>query len=81
MEQIRLKQLIDHLQKQYEEHGDLPVYYCNDALIGKETCLPKPSKIYSYKSYDMLTSDSLDIEDGDLHDVNLEKPIIKGIII
>lgn len=81
MEQIYLKQLIDHLQKQLEEHGDLPVYYCDDARIGEQNYLPEPSKVYSYKSHDMLNNDSLDIQDKDLYDVNLAKPIIKAIII
>ncbi|WP_342488554.1 hypothetical protein MKX67_18430 [Cytobacillus sp. FSL W7-1323] len=81
MEQVYLKQLIEHLESQLDEHGDLPVCYCDDALIGKETGLPIPSKIYSYKSYDLLNSDSLDVLDENLYDVDLEKPIIKAIIV
>ncbi|MBL4951101.1 hypothetical protein JK635_02450 [Neobacillus sp. YIM B02564] len=80
-EQIKLKQLIEHLQKQLKEHGNLPVYYCDDAVIGKQSWLPKAVKIYSYKSYDMLNSGNLEEKDEDLYDVNLEKPIIKGIIV
>ena len=82
--QIKLSQLIVHLQEQFKEHGDLPIYYCDDAIIGKQRHLPKAVKIYSYKSYgmyDMLSSGNLEEKDEDLYDVNLEKPIIKGMII
>ncbi len=80
-EQIHLKQLIEHLQKQLKEHGDLPVYFEDDGLIGKETILPKPYKIYTHKYYRFLREGPLDIEDEDLYEVDLTKPIVKGIII
>lgn len=79
--QVYLKQLIEHLQKQLEEHGDLPIYFNDDGRIGRETMLPKPYKIYTHKSYGFLTEGSLDVEDEDLYKVDLEKPIVKTIIV
>ncbi|OAK70158.1 hypothetical protein ABB05_12885 [Lederbergia galactosidilytica] len=78
---MKLSQLIEHLQNQLEEHGDLPIYYCDDARIGKQTYLPEACKIYSYKSIDLLNYGKLDEVNEDLYDVNLKKPIIKGLIV
>ncbi|UTI41098.1 hypothetical protein [Niallia sp. RD1] len=79
--QIYLKELIEHLKKQFEEHGDLPIYFEDDGRIGKETMLPKVNKIYTHKTYGFLNDGSLEVEDENLYEVDLDKPIIKAILI
>ncbi|WP_405169335.1 hypothetical protein [Paenibacillus sp. FSL H3-0286] len=88
MTQIKISEYIDTLQKIKEEHGDLGMFEYNDyATISKVSYLPKPQKIYSQKWVDAdymkneLSNARIDIEDKDLYNVNLKKPIIIGVVI
>lgn len=87
---MKVSQLIKKLQIIQEEYGDLDVYEYNDwATINKfeGNSFPKVSKIYSQKWEDAehmkneLSNGNLDEKDEELHDVDLTKPIVKGVII
>lgn len=44
MAQIMLKELIANLQKTYNEHGNLPVYQSDDAIISEARLFPEAKK-------------------------------------
>ena len=79
--QIHLGELIAHLQAQQEMHGDLPVYYYDDAFIGEQQQLPRVSKIFTVKEHGLLNDETCDVEDKDLYGADLDKPVVKGIIL
>lgn len=81
MDQLTLKKLIEHLQNTYKEHGNVPVYATDDARVFEASYYPTVQKIYSYKEYDMLNTGGLKEKDEELYDVNLEKPIIVGLVL
>ncbi|OMD67632.1 hypothetical protein BSK50_30020 [Paenibacillus odorifer] len=85
---MKISEYIEALQKIKEEHGDLDMFEYNDwATISRVGFLPKPQKIYSQKWLDAdymkgeLSNGNIDIEDKDLYDVNIKKPIIFGVVI
>ncbi|WP_440110270.1 hypothetical protein [Paenibacillus sp. QZ-Y1] len=85
---MKLNELIKSLQEIKEEHGDLDLYTYNDwATISKFNTLPKVNKIYSQKweewdrMQNELSNGDINTEDEDLYDVDLRKPIVKGLVI
>jgi|GEM_PF-2868175 len=81
--QVTLSQLIEHLQGQLEEHGDVPVYSLNheswlvypaefEYFFGKWEDTPKIMDIYTNIHGNESTSD---------RNVDTTKPITKGLVL
>ena len=86
---MKISEMIETLQELQEEHGDLELYESDDAAIFKYQGEYKPlvCKIYSQKWEDaewmkgQLSDGSLGTKDEDLYDVDLNKPIIKAVLL
>lgn len=87
---MKISKMIEKLQQIKEEHGDLSLYEYNDwATISRieSDYIPRVAKIYSQKwegaehMRNELSYGNLDEKDEELHDVDLIKPIVKGVII
>ena len=82
--------MIAELQKLKDEHGDLDIYENTDwGTVQKRESRYKPyvRKIH-YKKFedddalrDELHYEDVDVEDKDIYDVDLTRPIVKGIMI
>lgn len=85
---MKISKMIQKLNVIYEEHGDLDIYEHNDwATISPYDFSPKVNKIYSQRwedaphMRDELSNGNLNELDNELHDVDLSKPIVIGVII
>ena len=85
---LKISEMIKYLQNIQEEHGDLDLYtYTDLATVQKYSYQPKVYKIYSQKWEDAehmrneLSNGDLNERDEDLYDVDLTKPIVKGLVI
>lgn len=85
---MKISEMIQKLNAINEEHGDLDIYEHNDwATISPYEFSPKVNKIYSQKwedaphMRDELSNGNLNEQDNELHDVDLTKPIVIGVII
>lgn len=87
---MKVSEMIKRLQKIQSEHGDLEIYeYTDWAFLRKyeTSSFPTVDKIYSRKHEDAeymrdeLSSDDLEVADEELDDVDLTKPIVKGVVI
>ena len=87
---MKISGMIDHLKSIQEFHGDLDVYeYTEYATIAKRenNYLPKVDKIH-YKKHeefeslqDELYNDDASIDDKDIYDIDLSRPIVIGVVI
>lgn len=85
---MKISDMIKNLQEIQNEHGDLDLYeYTDWATTDKYSSKPKVYKIYSKKwedaehMRDELSNGELEENDVDLYDVDLTKPIVKGVIV
>ena len=88
---MRVTEMIKALQDIEKEHGDLEIYeYTNMATVAKYegySLRPRVDKIYSQKwehaawMRDELSNGELEEADEELYDVDLTKPIVKGVLI
>lgn len=85
---MKVSEMINKLQEIKNEHGDLDVYEHTDwATIAKNSFQPTVYKIYSQKwegfehMKNELSEGNLDTADSDLYDVDLTKPIVKGVVV
>ena len=87
---MKTSEMIEKLQEIKNEHGDLEIYeYTDWATVAKfkSSLTPRVAKIYSQKwegyehMQNQLSDGNLDENDEDLHDVDLNKPIVKGLLI
>lgn len=87
---MKITDMIKALQAIEKEHGDLDIYeYTDWATITKLDGIyrPKISKIYSQKwekaehMRGELSDGNLNEKDAELYEVDLTKPIVKGVII
>ncbi|WP_405101686.1 hypothetical protein [Oceanobacillus sp. FSL H7-0719] len=87
---MKVSEMIKKLQDIEREHGDLEIYEHTDwATITRFESVYRPevAKIY-YQNWEdashmrnELSDGRLDVADADLYDVDLSKPIVKGVII
>lgn len=85
---MKISEMIQKLKAINEDYGDLDIYEYNDrATISPYEFSPKVNKIYSQKWEDVphmrdeLSNGNLNEQDNELHDVDLLKPIVIGVII
>jgi hypothetical protein len=87
---MKISEMIERLKTIQAEHGDLELYeYTDYATIMKRenAYLPRVDKIH-YKKHDdfqslvnELHNEDINVNDEDIYDVDLSKPIVKGVVI
>ncbi|AAU85056.1 hypothetical protein BCBBV1cgp9 [Bacillus phage BCASJ1c] len=87
---MKISQMIKQLQDIKEEHGDLDLYEYSDiaTIIKRENAyLPRVDKIH-YKKHadypslkDELHNEDLSVSDENIYDIDLSRPIVKGVVI
>lgn len=91
MEQLMLKELIDSLQKAYNEYGDIPVYYRDDGWLEKaDYRFANVSKFYYYRreDEDFLEDDDINLVCDDVatdndsltYPIDSDKPVFTAML-
>lgn len=87
---MKISEQIAKLQAIQEKYGDIDVYEytdCGTVQPFQSTMRPEARKIYSQKWEDAewmentLSDASIDEIDEEIHDVDLSKPIVVGVVI
>jgi hypothetical protein len=84
---MKISELIEDLQKLQKDHGDLNVYEYDDWRISLKDMKPDVRKMH-YKKWedaeymrDVISDARLEDENFDIYDVDLTRPIQKGLVL